>query len=93
MFVVFIILLLILALRIFPSISVIVVFASSAIFIISSTCFYTSIITSNPFSVLWYSWVQSSHSFLNILASSILLSCLEIYRFGEVGVVMKVLLI
>ena len=58
-FIVFVVQLLMLAFRIIPFISVIVIFASSAIFIISHTCFCTSIIVSNPFNVLWYNLVQS----------------------------------
>ena len=68
MFIVFIVWLLILAFRIVLSISVIIMLASSAIFIMSHICLCTSIIASNPFSVLWYSLVQSSHLFLNALA-------------------------
>ena len=78
MFIAFIVLLLMLAFRIVSFIFLIVVLVSPAIFIISCTCFCTSIITSNPFNILWYNLVQSSRFFLNILTLSILLSCLEI---------------
>ena len=50
-FIVFIVQLLMLAFRIVSSISIIIIFASSAIFIISYTCFCTSIIVSNPFNI------------------------------------------
>ena len=57
MFIVFVVWLLMLAFKIVLFTFVIVVFASFAIFIISCTCFCTSIILSNSFSVLWYSLV------------------------------------
>jgi len=47
----------ILACKTVCSISIIIVLVSSAIFIISRTCFCILIITSIPFSILWYSLV------------------------------------
>ena len=87
MLVVFVVQLLMLACKIVCSISVIIVLVSPAIFIISHTCFCMSIIASIPFSILWYSLVQSSHSFLSALALSILFNFLMMYRFGETGAV------
>ena len=85
--------LLILAFRIESSISVIVVLASAAIFVMSLICFYTSIIASSPFSILWYVFTQSFLLSFIILALSILLSFLVMYGFGELGVVTLLLLL
>ena len=79
--------LLILAFRIESSISMIIILVSATIFIISLTCFCTSIIISSPFKILWYVFVQSFLSFFIILALSMLLSFLIMYGFGEVGAV------
>ena len=87
MLVEFMVQLLILAYKIVCSISVIIMLVSPTIFIISYTCFCILIIASIPFSVLWYSLVQSSHSSLNTLASSILFNFLVMYRFGKVSIV------
>ena len=87
MSIVFIVWLLMLAFRMVLSISVIVVFASSAIFIIFLTCFCTFIIASKPFNILWYSLLQSLCSSSNSLASSMLFSFLVMYRLGKVGAV------
>ena len=76
-----------------PSISVIIVFASSASFLISFVILCISIIVSNPFNVLWYNLDQSSCSLFITCAWSMLLSFLEMYGFGEVGAVIKVLLL
>jgi len=57
MFIVFVVLLLMLAFKIIFSISVIFILVSTAIFIMSCTCFYTSITASNSFNVLWYNIV------------------------------------
>ena len=76
-----------------PSISVIMVFASSASFLISFVILCISIIVSNPFNVLWYNLDQSSHSFFITCTWSMLLSFREIYGFGEMGTITKVLLL
>ena len=47
-------------------------------FFISFTIFYISIIISIPFSILWYSFVQSFHFFFIACALSILFNLLEI---------------
>ena len=85
--------LLMLAVKTVPSISVIVVFASSTSFLISFIIFCISIIVSNPFNVLWYNLDQSSHSFFITCTWSMLLSFREMYGFGEVGAIAKVLLL
>ena len=90
--VVFITQLLILTIKIDPSISVIIVLASSTSFLMSFTNPYMSIIVSNPFSILWYSLDQSSLSFFMIYTWSILFNFLKTYGFGDVGTMVKVLL-
>ena len=85
--------LLMLAVKTVSSISVIVVFASSASFLISFVILCISIIISNPFNVLWYNLDQSSHSLFITCAWSMLLSFRETYGLGEVGAVIKVLLL
>jgi len=85
--------LLMLAVKTVPSISVIVVFASSTSFLISFVILCISIIISNPFNVLWYNLDQSSHSLFITCAWSMLLSFHEMYGFGEVGAITKVLLL
>jgi len=85
--------LLILAVKIVPSISVTVVLVSSAIFFMSFSILCTSIIASIPFNVLWYNLDQSSHSLFITCAWSMLLSFRETYGLGEVGAVTKVLLL
>ena len=82
----------ILAIKTVSSISIIIVFASSASFLISFVILCISIIVSNPFNVLWYNLDQSSRSLFITCAWSLLLSFLEIYGLGEVGAVAKVLL-
>ena len=69
------------------SISVITVFTSSAILLISFTILYTPIIVSSPFNILWYNLIQSSLSLFMTWAWFILFSFLEMYRFGEAEVV------
>ena len=93
MLVMFMVQLLMLAVKTVPSISVIVVFASSASFLISFVILCILIIVSNPFNVLWYNLNQSSHSFFIICTWSMLLSFREMYGFGEVGAIAKVLLL
>ena len=87
MFVAFMSQLLMLASRMDPSNFAIVVFASSAIFIISLIHLCTFIIASISFNVLWYILVQSLLFSFNVLASSILLSFQVMYGLGEVGAV------
>ena len=93
MLVMFMVQLLMLAVKTVPSISVIVVFASSTSFLISFVILCISIIVSNPFNVLWYNLDQSSCSLFITCAWSMLLSFREMYGFGEVGAVTKVLLL
>ena len=93
MLVMFMVRLLMLAIKTVPSISIIVVFASSASFLISFVILCISIIVSNPFNVLWYNLDQSSRSLFITCAWSMLLSFREMYGFGEVGAVTKVLLL
>ena len=76
-----------LAVKINPSASIIVVLASFANFLISFIHLCTSIIISNPFSILWYSLDQSSLSLFITYAWSMLFNFLDMYGFGDVGVV------
>ena len=89
----FMVRLLMLAIKIVPSTSVKMVFVSSASFFISFVILCISIIVSNPFNVLWYNLDQSSHSFFITCTWSMLLSFREMYGFGEVGAIAKVLLL
>ena len=91
-FIVFVVRLLMLAVRIFPSISITVISVSSTIFFISFIILWTSIIASIPFNVLWYNLDQSSLSLFMICAWSMLFNFLDTYGFGDVGAVLKVLL-
>ena len=66
MLVAFIVRLLVLAVKIVPSIFATVVLISSTIFFMFFSILYTSIIALIPFSVLWYNLIQSSLSFHNV---------------------------
>ena len=69
-----------------------VMLVSPAIFFMSFNILCTLIIALIPFNVLWYNLDQSSHSLFITCAWSMLLSFREMYGFGKVGAVTKVLL-
>ena len=75
--------LLILAVRIIPFISVIIILVSSTIFFKSFTILCISIITSIPFNILWYNLVQSSLSLSLLLVPG--LCCLISLRYRGWG--------
>ena len=87
MFVAFVTQLLMLAIKIVPSISINMMFVFSANLLMSFAILCISIIVSNPFNVLWYNLIQSSHSFFITWAWSMLLSFHKIYGLEEVGAV------